>query len=153
MLGKLLPLLLALAGLGAGVGAGFMLKPAAPDDGGTQVAAAGPSEPGPRQFVPLTGQFVVPVIQQGQVRALVILTLSLETDPDAVMAVNSAGPKLRDVFLRVLFDHANAGGFDGAFTASAAITPLRRALREAAQGVLGSTIHDVLIVDLVRQDT
>ena len=153
MLGKLLPLLLALAGLGAGVGAGFMLKPAAPDDGGTQVAAAAPPEPGPRQFVPLTGQFVVPVIQQGQVRALVILTLSLETDPDAVMAVNSAGPKLRDVFLRVLFDHANAGGFDGAFTASAAITPLRRALREAAQGVLGSTIHDVLIVDLVRQDT
>lgn len=152
MPGKLAPLLLALAGLGAGVGAGFMLRPAEPDDGGMQAAAAPPPEPGPRQFVPLTGQFVVPVIQHGHVRALVILTLSLETAPDSVMAVNSAGPKLRDVFLRVLFDHANAGGFDGAFTAAAAMTPLREALREAAQGVLGPTVHNVLIVDLVRQD-
>jgi flagellar FliL protein len=152
-MGKLIPLLMAVAGLGAGVGAGLVLKPVPPDDGGLAAAAAPPPEPGAREFVPLTGQFVVPVIRDGQVRALVILTLSLETAPASVMTVNSAGPKLRDVFLRVLFDHANAGGFDGAFTAAAAMAPLRNALTEAAQSVLGSAVvHNVLIVDLVRQD-
>ena len=46
-------------------------------------------------------------------------------------------PKLRDVFLQVLFDHANMGGFRGAFTRSDVLEPLRTALREAAQKHLG----------------
>ena len=61
-------------------------------------------------------------------------------------------PKLRDAFLRVMFDHANAGGFDGAFTNSNQMDVLRRALREVAQKTIGPTASDVLILDIVRQD-
>ena len=42
-------------------------------------------------------------------------------------------PKLRDSFLQVLFDHANLGGFEGAFTEAGTLGGLRKALREVAQ--------------------
>ncbi len=61
-------------------------------------------------------------------------------------------PKLRDVFLRVLFDHANAGGFSGSFTKTTRMNTLRMGLLEAAQKALGPVVSDVLIVDVVRQD-
>ena len=61
-------------------------------------------------------------------------------------------PKLRDAFLQVLFDHANAGGFDGVFTSGRNMALLRDALKETAQKTLGETLNDVLIVDFVRQD-
>ncbi len=66
--------------------------------------------------------------------------------------IHAYEPKLRDVFLQVLFDHANMGGFRGAFTRSDMLTPLRTALREAAQKQLGKDIYDVLIVEMSRQD-
>jgi hypothetical protein len=53
----------------------------------------------------------------------------------------------------VLFDHANIGGFRGAFTNSNNMDMLRNALREAGSNVLGSALVDVLIVDIARQDT
>lgn len=103
-------------------------------------------------YVKLNNQFVIPVVEKGRVAALVILSLSLEVPPGGGDAVFAAEPKLRDAFLRVLFDHANSGGFSGSFTESAALAPLRTALLEAGQGVLGDRLGAVLIGDIVRQD-
>lgn len=150
-MGKLLPILLALAGLAAGVGAGFLLRPPPDAEEAAAAAAAAPPE-GERDFVRLDNQFVVPVVQEGRVRSLVILSLSLEVAPGTSSSVYAAEPKLRDAFLQVLFDHANAGGFSGAFTAASAMAALRAALHEAARRVLGSDAYDVLIIDMVRQD-
>jgi len=61
-------------------------------------------------------------------------------------------PKLRDTFLQVLFDHANVGGFRGAFTNSSNLDVLRQALFAAGKKVMGDTITDVLIVEIARQD-
>jgi len=62
-------------------------------------------------------------------------------------------PKLRDSFLRVLFDHANMGGFEGNFTNAQVLGRLRAALREVAQQDLGVDVaQDVLIVEIARQD-
>ena len=83
---------------------------------------------------------------------MAVLSLTVEVAPGRNEAVYQREPRLRDAFLRVLFAHANAGGFDGSFTASEAMLPLREALREAAVGVLGEIATDVLIVDIVRQD-
>jgi hypothetical protein len=84
---------------------------------------------------------------------LVVLSLSVEVDTGQSSAVFDREPRLRDSFLRVMFAHANAGGFDGAFTEASAMEPLREALREAAQGTVGAAnVRDILITDITRQD-
>ncbi len=170
----LLPLILALLGAGAGIGAGLFLAPAPPEaaeapdnarEGDEELegmaaleAAAGEGEELERpdiadvDFVRLNNQFIVPVLEEGRVRALVVLTLGLETRAGLRPTVYAREPKLRDAFLSVMFDHANAGGFDEAFTASGRLDVLRRNLREAARPVLGPDVYDVLITDIARQD-
>lgn len=171
---KLVPLILALVGIGAGVGAGLALRPpptteaelsnpcgeaaTAPDLRGKAAAAAAhgdepavDGEPS-HDYVKLNNQFVVPVVEGGEVAALVILTLSLEVIVGGSEQVYAREPKIRDGFLQVLFAHANAGGFAGAFTDANNLAILRRALLEIAQKTLGTTVTDVLIVDIVRQD-
>ena len=167
-MGKILPILLALIGLGAGVGAGLMLRPAAEevvidpcgDEGATDHAEAPKDDHGEGEdaqsaaydYVKLNNQFVVPVVEDGRVTALVILSVSLETQLGGSEQVFAREPKLRDGFLQVLFDHANAGGFKGAFTESANMDALRRAMLDVAKKSLGDLVSDVLIVDIVRQD-
>lgn len=168
MLRILVPLVLLLLGVGGGLGAGIILRPGSAADTGSEVPVGGdgttdadvaPSgdthennATGPTEFVRLNNQFVVPIVRNGAVRSLVVLALTLEVDAGQNGAVFDREPRLRDAFLQVLFAHANAGGFDGSFTQSAAMDPLREALREAAHRVLGDLVRDVLIVDITRQD-
>ena len=168
---KLLPILLAVIGLLAGGGAGYFLRPAAEEAapnpcGDVQTAEAGgeaahdegeaegegEGDAALKEYVKLNNQFIVPVVKKGAVESLVILSVSLEVTTGASQEVYAVEPKLRDNFLQVLFDHANAGGFDGAFTASNNMDVLRQALLEVAQQSLDKKVSDVLIVDIVRQD-
>lgn len=103
-------------------------------------------------YVKLNNQFVVPVVQEGLVSALVLVSLGLETTPGTAELVYNWEPKLRDVFLQVLFDFANIGGFQGVFTAPSNLNTLRSALRGAAQKEFGDSVLDVLIFDIARQD-
>jgi len=194
----LLPVLLALAGLGGGVAAGLALRPPPPDpaaaetdgkaaptgaetengaeDGSATAGKAGkadhsadgahgapaeappvhPADAGkddmPVEFVRLNNQFIVPIVAEGKVAALVVMAISLEVTAGQREAVFAMEPRLRDGFLAVLFDHANAGGFDGTFTTSENLYVLRRALLESARSLAGPGVRDVLITDLVRQD-
>lgn len=168
---KLLPVLLALLGLGLGGGAGLLLRPPLEEvvainpcgEGGgheetiagNTAETAGHGEEGEapvRDYVKLNNQFVVPVVEHGDVTALVILSISLEVATGNTEAVYLREPKLRDVFLQVLFDHANAGGFDGVFTQSNNMDVLRSSLLEVARKIMGAVVTDVLIIDIVRQD-
>jgi flagellar FliL protein len=158
MLRKIIPLLLALVGLGIGAGAGIFLRPAPEPAAEGQKEAAAPTEAAedpevPPEYVKLNNQFVVPVMDGGKVVSLVILSLSLEIEPGSSAEIYAREPKLRDVFLQVLFDHANAGGFQGSFTDGSNLVILRKALFEAAAGVLGAQVKDVLISDIARQDS
>ncbi|MBF9042647.1 flagellar basal body-associated protein FliL [Rhodobacterales bacterium HKCCE4037] len=186
----LIPIVLFLVGIGGGVGAGFMLGGAEPeevaadedhagaeDDGHGDEEAGTHDEPGdgehgdghgeegdsepPRveqtgegtEYVRLNNQFVVPIVRNGSVRSLVVLGLTIEVTTGQNNLVFDQEPRLRDSFLRVLFAHANTGGFDGIFTEADAMEPLREGLREAAQRALGREIvFDVLITDITRQD-
>ena len=170
---KLLPVFLALIGLASGVGAGIMLRPqTAPEnaafadcpapeadaaepsatvEGGAETPGSG-KENGNANFVKLNNQFVVPVVQEGRVSSLVVLSLSLELGGGGAEDVYKMEPKLRDAFLQVLFDHANIGGFNGNFTSGRKMQQLRSALLETARTVLGKAVRDVLIMDIVRQD-
>jgi hypothetical protein len=84
---------------------------------------------------------------------MVVLSLSLEVEAGSTEAVYQREPKLRDVFLQVLFDHANVGGFSGSFTDGSNLVVLRTSLKEAAALVLGTSVKDVLITDIARQDS
>jgi flagellar protein FliL len=172
MLAKLIPVILALIGLGGGVGAGLFLRPApaaedhaaegadpakAGDHGATSDAEAtddeGEPEEGAPEYVKMNNQFVVPVVEDGRVVAMVVLSVSIEVEAGNTEAVYQREPKLRDVFLQVLFDHANTGGFSGSFTDGANLIFLRTSLKEAAVLVMGSAVRDVLITDIARQDS
>jgi flagellar basal body-associated protein FliL len=165
MLRKILPILLALIGLGGGVAAGLVLRPEADHSadaaGATDKDAEHPEgetseetepEEGAPEYVKMNNQFVVPVVEDGRVASMVVLSLSLEVAAGNTEAVYQREPKLRDAFLRVLFDHANVGGFSGSFTDGANLVVLRTSLKEAAALVLGTVVSDVLITDIARQD-
>lgn len=154
----LLPLILLLVGVGAGVGAGIFLRDdaepmaEAPPEDEPEAPDEEEEEPTDKSYVKLSNQFVVPVVEDGLVTALVVMTLSLEVAPGNTEAIYSKEPKIRDAFLQVMFDHANMGGFSGAFTNSATMDVLRKSLRETAQNGIDDSISDVLISNIVRQD-
>ncbi|WP_323763760.1 flagellar basal body-associated FliL family protein [Marinovum sp.] len=160
-MGKILPLLLALIGIGAGVGAGILLKPApeqvAVDNPCGEVAPAHDmpgtaEEPVDVEYIKLNNQFIVPVVSEAKVASMMVIALSVEVPEGRSEEVYSREPKLRDAFLQVFFDHANLGGFTGTFTSSRNLDVLRRALRETAQSHFGDLVQDVLITDIARQD-
>ena len=91
MLGKLLPVLLALVGLGAGVGAGLYLKPDHAKTAMVENTCDKGEECGQdkndeaedkgdlnHEYVKLNNQFVVPVVLKDRVESLVALSLSVE---------------------------------------------------------------------------
>lgn len=166
----LLPLILLLVGVGGGVGAGLFLAPPEPEPEMAETAhdcpeptlvaaeeGAAPAEEEEsittgRDYAKLNNQFVVPVVENGTVAALVVLSLSVEVNTGENQLVFAQEPKLRDAFLQVLFDHANSGGFSGSFTSTTNMRSLRDGLRESAQRIVGDNVYDVLIVEIVRQD-
>ena len=159
MLKKIIPLVVVLVAAAGGMAAGKFLRPppevAEGEDGhgAEETHAAEPDPESMPEYVKLNNQFVVPVLQEGRIRSLVILSLSLEVAPGTTEQVYAREPKLRDGFLRILFDHANTGGFSGTFTDGANLVMLRAALLESAQRVIGQTVTDVLISDMARQDS
>ncbi|MEO9822160.1 MAG: flagellar basal body-associated FliL family protein [Paracoccaceae bacterium] len=167
MIKKLLPLILLVIGAGGGVGAGLALRPAPTveivDEEGAEVSkddeakvadgeVTEDGENATHEYVKMSNQFVIPVVDAEQVKALVVMSLSLEVTVGSKSEVYEREPKIRDSFLQVLFDHANVGGFDGAFTGAENMDSMRQALREIAQRDMGDVVTDVLILDIARQD-
>ncbi|WP_417258438.1 flagellar basal body-associated FliL family protein [Celeribacter sp.] len=165
MSGKIIPILLALLGLGLGIGGGLMFRPSA------DVAELGSHSEDPNashqidthngelpesattfDYVKLNNQFVIPDMEDGRVAAMIVLSISLETMPNVREKIYAQEPKLRDAFLQVLFDHANIGGFKGSFTETTKMQSLRTSLLEAATAILGDDIESILVTDIVRQD-
>lgn len=163
---KLLPLILPIVGVGAGIGAGLFLQPA-PQPSTEEHVMDHSAEAhkvdthaddsvhdaeGDPQYVKLNNQFVVPIIEQGTVTSIVVLSLSLELMSGNPEDVYAKEPKLRDGFLQILFDHSNMGGFSGAFTSASKTETLRRAMLSFARKTVGPGVAGVLITDLARQD-
>lgn len=168
---KILPLIMLLIGAGAGVGAGVYLRPA-PDenveaDQEKEELKSEEQKAEPKQtkiedevsgvegmqYIKLSNQFVVPIVKDERVASMVVMTLSVEVPDGLGQEVYDLEPKIRDVFLRVLFDHATIGAFDGAFLNNGNLDVIRRSLREIAHKVFGAElINDVLIFEIARQD-
>lgn len=158
----LIPLLLAGLGTGGGVGAAMVLAPgedpaeiacAAPEPVGADALPAAPPPDTPSAFAKLNNQFIVPVVEGRKVASMVVLSISIEVVEGAQEEIFAREPKLRDGFLRVLFDHANLGGFEGVFTAASPMRELRAGLLSVARETAGADrVIDVLITEIGRQD-
>lgn len=157
---KLVPFLVLAFGMVSGLLIGANLKPVYNLEASTQIDKSAESKEistsndseEETEFVKLNNQFIVPVTDGNSIKSLVVVSIGLEIAQNETGAVFSMEPKLRDSLLQVLFDHANVGGFDADFTASRNMVFLREALTASAQDVLGSTVINVLITDLARQD-
>lgn len=167
----LIPILFLFMGLGGGVGAGILLAPEVKTE--VELAAeedvdAIAGEPigenvelvkdevsevkiNAVEYLDMTNQFIVPLVDAGVVDGIVVVSISLEVVEGTIANVNKFQPKIRDKFLQVLFNHANNGGFTGNFTEFRYIRSLKEELLRNAIVVAGRDVTDVLILDLVRQ--
>ncbi len=167
MIAKLVPVVFLLLGMAAGASTALFMEksgiPAgdattAPDSKTLEKGAEkgiptdGKEGPEEKEYVRLANQFVVPVIERGKIRSLVVLTISIETSPGHQEDIFARQPKLRDSFLEVLFDYSNTGGFAGAFTNTTALQSLKAELTKVARRELGEFVDAVLIEDIMRQD-
>lgn len=172
-MGKIFPVLLMIVGLVGGGSAGYFMQPEPAEmvaceeiNGKTQeedqcveissdtesVKSGENIETSNLGYVKLTKQFVVPVLKENRVTALVVMSLSIEITDSMSEMVYEKEPKLRDSFLKVMLAHANSGGFEGQFTTGEPMKDLRGSLREAAREILGYDVTDVLVTDILRQD-
>jgi flagellar FliL protein len=131
---KILVILLAPLGLVGGLAAGHFAAPTPPDEPIHEELAekvsADQSEdeyaktaPAPRKYAPksagesdyakLDKQFVVPIVEDETVAALVVVTMAIEVSKGSTDVVYLHEPKLRDEFLSVLFNHGRSGAFHG----------------------------------------
>lgn len=152
-LGLMTSLLMGLV-LGAGAAAygQFEGTAAAAAPKGAQVHSAAVRADQQTQIVELKRQFVVPVVSEGVISSRVALALAIETRPESVGIIRLREPKLRDVFLQILFEHARRDGFDADFANPAKIDLLKRSLLDVAVKEIGADVEGVLVTSINRQD-
>lgn len=164
---KIVPIVLVLVGVIGGGAAGVMLKPAPPEPeevvDGKDVektepeekpdAEADDAEVKPVSYIKIGRQTIIPVLDGGETKALMLFELAVDVTSDQSDRALSMEPRLRDAFLRELFQMSYTGAFDDTFTDDRVIDELRRNLVRAAQEHLGKTsVNDVLILDVMRQN-
>ena len=157
---KLLPVLLAVIGLGGGAVAGAMLKPApAPVEAEVEDHAALKAKEAEAvaegadeafAYVALDKPFFAPV-SHGSTNALVRIDLHIELPEDGREAVSRHEPKLRDAFLRTVMDFSERGGF-ARIRAADGFDILRDDLLLSARKVLGPSVRNVLIGEILTRN-
>ncbi|MDO5621237.1 MAG: hypothetical protein Q4G24_07185 [Paracoccus sp. (in: a-proteobacteria)] len=154
---KLLFLLLPILAFIGGALSGEMLAPKPPIPETGEMPEAGTTQPGELQAdMKMAGfrfpsQFFVPVMRQGQVSSVMVLSLTIEMAEADQEAIYRQEYRLRDALLRQLLIYANSGGFDGNFTAEPRMEALRRELLRATHDVADAPVHAVLVEDITRQ--
>lgn len=103
------------------------------------------------ELVDIENEFIVPVFHNDDVVEFVVLSLSIEVLEGKAQNVYELDPKIRDSFLRVMFDFSHLGGFNGDFVHSEGINALKAVLMERARLVLGEVVQDVFFTGLVKQ--
>lgn len=165
MLKKIMPLFALLFGLAGGGAAAIFLAPPPDDEPMPQNEATAPDAQSETssddlqdgasdsfEIVKLPSQFVVPVIMDNRVRAMVILTVALEVEVGQGDRVRALEPKLRDEFLAELFSLAALDGFKDEMISRKTLELVKRALSVRSREVLGVQKVNVLVTDMARQD-
>lgn len=97
-------------------------------------------------------EFVVPIMSDGSVRALVILHIQLEVDSEIASSLFSMEPKLRDNIMATLIEISHDGKLFDNLTDPEAYESIRALVLEGLREVKSEGIENILIVDFARQD-
>jgi len=97
-------------------------------------------------------EFVVPIIRAGKVESLVILNLNLEADAEISQKLFEMEPKLRDNIMTTLITLSNDGTTFESMTSVENYESIRSMVMMNLKSVMSTGIHNVLIVDLAKQD-
>lgn len=119
------------------------------DKGGHGKAEASSSDV---MYYKFSREFVVPVIRNNRVDALVILNLSLESDAAISQKLFEMEPKLRDNIMTTLITLSNDGHTLDNLTDVESYESIRSMVLMNLKTVVSSGIHNVLIMDVARQD-
>ena len=163
---KVLVILLPLLGLIGGSVGGLLLRPAAQEELGKPAghgeghaetrqdheATLAQTGAGERSFVKIGRQTIIPVVEEGKTRALMLFELAIDVSADANDRALQLEPRLRDAFLDQLLQMSYTGAFLTNFTDDRVIEELRRNLTRAAREHLGDAVREVLILDVMRQE-
>jgi hypothetical protein len=120
--------------------------------------ASGHGEPseegndGGTDFIKFKRQFVVPVLKDNAVDALILINLALEVPSSQRDEMFRLEPRFRDGFIRELLQLSDDGYFDQELTSSDTYEILRETLSRAANDISESGVNKVLILDLSRQE-
>ena len=164
-----LAIILVLAGTAGGAGLGAWLRPgevappgppvrdpANPTGGRTGADASGPVDPAGESarldYVRLDRQMVIPVVEGGRTRALMLFEIGLAMRPGARERVFALEPRLRDAFLRDFFEMSYTGAFLTTYTDDRVVSELRAKLLDSARSYLGEDVSEVLLLDMIRQE-
>lgn len=161
----LFPLIMILLGGGGGVVAGYFTRSAPPaqDDHITANESdtatdkdhdgkAAHTEPNAEaDYFKIQPQFIVPIIRNGKMSSVVVTSLALESPESLRSTIIRKEPKLRDVLLRVMFDHASIGGFDGNFVEHGPMDLLKASLLKATRDTVGPEVSAVLVLEIGKQ--
>ena len=96
--------------------------------------------------------FIVPVIVNGQLQSLISLSLGVEVEPEYSLVLEHMKPKMRDLFLQIMFQHANAGAFSGVYTETERLAALRKNLLQIIEANIEFGVRDLFITDVARQE-
>jgi len=155
--------------------AGVILKPAAPaaaavatdaasagdyagakkDDYGADKKAKKPEKSassGDSAYYKFSREFVVPIMRGGQVKSLVILHISLETDTSTADSLFTEEPKLRDNIMTTLIELSNDGRTLEEPTNVNNYETIRAMILMNLNDAISDGIKNVLIVDVAKQD-
>lgn len=166
---KIIALVIVLFGVGGGLALGVALRPggAAPGPDGAMARAAASAEAAgeldggdgddgeagaDRDYVQIGRQIIIPVVKDGETQALMLFDLALDVPSSMAERTFAAEPRLRDAFLRELFEMSYTGAFSSTYTDERIIEEVRGKLRAAARRVLGDAVAEVLILDIMRQE-
>ena len=107
---------------------------------------------GDSAYYKFSREFVVPIMRRGQVKSLVILHISLETDSTTANNLFSEEPKLRDNIMTTLIELSNDGQTLEELTNVHNYETIRAMILMNLRDAISDSIKNVLIVDVAKQD-
>jgi len=107
---------------------------------------------GDAAYYKFSREFVVPIMRGGQVKSLVILHISLETDSATSEKLFSEEPKLRDNIMTTLIGLSNDGRTLERPTEVSNYETIRAMVLMNLKDAISDKIKNVLIVDVAKQD-
>lgn len=102
-------------------------------------------------FLKFSRQFVVPIMEDGKPKAMMILDVMVELDENVGEGVYAEEPRLRDAVLRALLKQSGAGGFGDLFEQPEVLEATRAAILEETRTVIGDGAKSILIMDVGYQ--